>query len=142
MPRFEIFSHNTIIGWSELESGDPPVCVAFGRFLPSPEYKKIKSAIVASSEESQEHLALSIRLTAGGEVFQPSGGIHITDLSAELGEEGMLVEAVGIAYPQYQQIFPEHISAYVKRNYASSQAEPGIEARFSIYPDSPKEKSP
>ena len=38
MPRFEVWHHAQLIGWSELESGDPPMGVAFGLFIPAPAY--------------------------------------------------------------------------------------------------------
>jgi hypothetical protein len=56
-------------------------------------------------------LALSVRV-AGGALLEPSGGVGLRDFSAQLGEEGIEVEVLGIGYPQYEELFPEHIAAY------------------------------
>jgi len=42
----------------------------------------------------------------------PSVGSYVRDLSAELGDEGLEVEALGIPYPLYESLFPEHVRAY------------------------------
>jgi hypothetical protein len=40
--RFEVKLGNEIIGFSELEGGDPPMGVASGRFVPTPAYTSIQ----------------------------------------------------------------------------------------------------
>ncbi len=41
--RFEVKLGSEIIGFSELERGDPPMGVASGRFVPTPAYASIQS---------------------------------------------------------------------------------------------------
>jgi len=46
MARFEVLANGVLIGHSELESGDPPMGVAEGRFLPSPANTAIQPSVV------------------------------------------------------------------------------------------------
>lgn len=111
MPRFEVLSDSTLIGYSELECGDPPMGVALGRFVPLPAYDSIKPLVVTSSEGDQSHLHFSVQL-AGGSVLSAQGGVQLIDFSAELGPEGLQVHVLGIGYPLYQELFPTHVAAY------------------------------
>src|SRR5512133_4403840 len=112
MPRFEILAGNTLVGHSELERGDPPMGVAGGKLLPSPEYSIIQASVIARREGSQAHLGLVVRLVGGRDV-PAQGGVHIADYSAELGiEDGLEIDVFGIGYPLYEELFPEHVAAY------------------------------
>jgi hypothetical protein len=111
MPRFEVLASSTVIGHSDLESGDPPMGAACGRFNPLPSYSQVKEACVAARDSYQDHLALSVRLV-GGEPLPAQGGVQILDFSAELGAEEIEVHVVGIGYPLYQELFPGHVLAY------------------------------
>jgi hypothetical protein len=114
MPRFEVLSGSTLVGYSELEAGDPPMGVALGRFIPLLAYDSIKSAVVATSEADQSNLHLSVCL-ADGSVLPAQGGVQIVDFSAELGPEGLQVHVLGIGYPLYQELFPAHVAAYERQ---------------------------
>jgi hypothetical protein len=111
MPRFEVFAEDTLIGYSELELGDAPMGVAEGKFLPSPAYATIQAAVVAARERSQDHLSLAVRV-AGGCNLPAQGGVQIIDYSAELGVDGLQVCVLGIGYPLYGELFPQHVTAY------------------------------
>jgi len=118
MPRFEIYSDGTLIGYSDLEHGDAPMGVASGRLTPLPTFEEIRKFVVIDLKQreipSQKHLKLTIRDTAGGEIAS-SGGVQIMDCSAELGPEGLLVEILGVGYPLYEELFPQHVNAYRER---------------------------
>lgn len=115
MPRFEVYSDSSLVGWSELELGDAPMGVAFGRFLPAPAYAAIQSVVVAAATGPlPEELRLSIR-EANGSVLQASGGVHIADCSPELGADGMEVSILGVSSPSYEEVFPEHVAAYERQ---------------------------
>ena len=120
MSRFGIYSGSTIIGYSELEGGDPPMGCAAGRFLPLPNYSSVKAScrIDPHSENvsPQEHLALSVRLV-GGDVIPAQGGVHIFDYSNQLEGDAIEVHVDGIPYPLYEELFPEHVAAY-KRQFS------------------------
>jgi hypothetical protein len=115
MPRFEIHSDGVLVGYSDLEGGDPPMGVAGGKFMPVRAYDQIRSFTCLSPSQrqipSQECLKLVVR-DSGGREIPSSGGIQITDYSAELGPEGLVVEVLGIGYPLYEELFPEHVAAY------------------------------
>ncbi|GFE79568.1 hypothetical protein GCM10011487_15680 [Steroidobacter agaridevorans] len=105
MARFNVYRGEEMIGGSDLEFGDPPMGVAFGRFIPNERYK---GAGAASSG------VLSV-CTASGVLIEASGGVHLEDQSAELGPDGMEVSVLGIASPEYGTLFPEHVTAYEHR---------------------------
>jgi hypothetical protein len=111
MSRFEVFSGTTLIGYSDLESGDPPMGVALGRFTPLPSYASIKKAVVAARERDQSDLCLSVR-ASNGLILPAQNGVQILDFSAELGAEELEVHVVGIGYPLYQELFPSHVKTY------------------------------
>ena len=115
MPRFEVLSGSIPVGHSELEYGDAPMGVAYGRFFPLPAYAKIQRAVIAAREGgSQADLSLEVR-PSGGETLPAQGGVSIRDFSAELGPEGLEVEVLGIGYPLYEELFPGHVAAYKAR---------------------------
>jgi hypothetical protein len=109
--RFEVLANGVLVGGSELEAGDPPMGVASGRFVPCPAYSTIQSSVVKSRDDFQMHLALLVRLKNGADV-PSAGGVRITDYSAELGDEGLEIEVLGIPYPLYGELFPEQVAAY------------------------------
>jgi hypothetical protein len=78
VPQFEVLANTTAIGYSEQESGDPPMGVATGRFLPLPIYEALQPMVVATRNSSQTHLALTVR-TADGHAIPAQGGIQIND---------------------------------------------------------------
>jgi hypothetical protein len=120
MSRFEVYSGSTIIGYSELEAGDPPMGCAGGRFLPLPSYAPLKMSCLidphSGSVSSQEHLALSVRLV-GGDVIPAQGGVLILDYSDDTDRSAIEVDVQGIPYPLYEELFPEHVAAY-KRQFS------------------------
>jgi hypothetical protein len=94
-----------------LENGDPPMGVAFGKFLPTPEYDEIRKFVIDVRDEVQSHLELRI-VEVGGQELVCQGGIRISDYSNDLGLEGLEVTAFGIGYPRYAELFPERVAAY------------------------------
>lgn len=113
MSQYRILWDGALIGYSALESGDPPMGVAFGKFLPLPEYGAVQARCIASRGMSQEHLPLSATQSDGQ--LLPALGISILDCSIELGASEIEVELVGIGYPLYEQLFPNQLSAYAKQ---------------------------
>jgi hypothetical protein len=113
MHRYAVFSAGKLVGHSALEGGDPPMGVAIGRFFPQPEYERVKAAVVAAFDSSQDHLHLSIVDTESGSPLPAEGGIQVLDASDDIGPEAMQVHVLGIAYPLYEQLFPGRHAAYV-----------------------------
>jgi hypothetical protein len=112
-PRFDIYSKELLIGWSELELGDAPMGVAFGRFIPTPNYDDIRPLVIASGGMTQEGLHLSARLP--NDTPLKCVAVCITDYSADLGASGLEVSVLGISDPPYDQLFPHHVSAYERQ---------------------------
>jgi hypothetical protein len=112
--RFEVKLGNEIIGYSELEAGDPPMGVAGGRFLPTAAYSSIQPHCIAHRENWEPIPGLSVRLTEGAPIAC-SGPIHIIDFSPEFGEMGLQIEVCGITSPPYSELFPHHVEAYKKQ---------------------------
>ena len=112
MPRFAIYSDSSLVGWSELEHGDPPMSVAFGRFLQAPAYIAIQPIVVAAATGPlPEELRLSVR-DANGSVVEATGGVHIVDCSPELGPDAIEVSILGVLYPKCEELFSEHVATY------------------------------
>ncbi|MFK4135294.1 hypothetical protein ACI2KR_23890 [Pseudomonas luteola] len=110
MRRFKVFCGSTLIGWSDLEAGDPSMGVAFGQFIPTSAYADFQGLPI----ESQSHTSLSIT-TAENTPIEASGGIHIEDLLSQLGEQAIEITALGIESTAYESLFPEHVLAYKRQ---------------------------
>lgn len=113
MQRFGIYSKELLVGWSALELGDPPMGVAFGRFVPAPSYRLIQAQVIAAQGPASEGLHLSAR-DADGTLLECIG-VCVTDYSAELGASGREVSVLGLSNPPYAQLFPQHVAAYERQ---------------------------
>lgn len=88
--------------------------VAFGKFVPTAAYDAIQPYCLVKQGTYSGVAGLTIEVE-GRERIECSGGVHIMDFSAELGEPLIEVHVNGIPYPQYAEIFPYHVQAYNKR---------------------------
>ena len=111
--RFTVKLAGHIIGFSELEQGDAPMGVAFGKFIPTAAYGAIQPYCLVKQGEYSGVTGLTAEME-GGEQIECSGGVHIMDFSSELGEPAIEVHVNGIPYPRYGEIFPHHVNAYNK----------------------------
>lgn len=109
MAKFAVYSGNVLVGYSELESGDAPMGVAFGVFEPLSAYSKIQTEC-SLNHIDQSHLQLSIQTEAG--VAIPCDGVGILDSSAESDPSDIEVNILGIPYPLYEELFPQHVEKY------------------------------
>ncbi|PPC76971.1 hypothetical protein C4K68_12715 [Pokkaliibacter plantistimulans] len=109
--KFKLFAKNKMIGETLLESGDPPMGVAFGELIPTEEYSKYQSLFEAQDHSGIKDLNLSI-MTETGIALEPVGGIGIEDYSREMGEQCIQVNVLGIESTVYGQLFPAHVAAY------------------------------
>lgn len=99
MPRFDIYSKELLVGWSEFELGDPPMGVAFGKFIPTPAYRLIQTQVIAAEGMALEDLHLSAR--APGGMPLECIAVCIGDYSAEFGAGELEVSVLGISDPPY-----------------------------------------
>ncbi len=107
MSTFSIYSHEVLVGHSSLELGDPPMGVAFGLFRPVPEYSTIRAECIANHAD-QTHLALTVR-TENNTVLTCAG---VCIMDCDDGPDSIEVNVLGISYPAYETLFPEHVAAY------------------------------
>ena len=89
--------------------------VAIGRFFPLVAYRAIQASVVAARDGSgsQSHLALAVR-PVGGAVLPAEGGVQLVDFSSELGPEAIEVHVLGVGYPLYEELSPQHVAAYAR----------------------------
>ena len=78
--------------------------IAFGRFFPVAAYASIQ-AECASNHEDQTNLHLSVAAPSG-EIIQ-CVGVGILD-----GGRDIEVSVLGISYPSYAELFPQHVAQY------------------------------
>ena len=109
MAKFSIYSQDLLIGHSLLESGDAPMGVALGAFEPALGYEKVQEFCKANLAD-QSSLQLSVK-TESGKVI-PCAGVGILDCSEEPALSYIEVNVLGIPYPLYEQLFPQHVQAY------------------------------
>ena len=107
--RFEVKLGDEIIGFAELEAGDPPMGVAGGRFLPTPAYSSIQRHCIQHRDSWVPIPGLAVSMPDGGPI-ECQSGVVILDYSAELDE--IQIEVSGIPYPLYGELFPQHVQAY------------------------------
>lgn len=98
--KFEIVAGDVVIGWSELEYGDPPMGVAHGRLNVTTAYGSTPTG------------ALLRARPVGESFFEPIGGVHIEDLRADLGPDEIEVSVLGLDHETYARYFAHHIRVY------------------------------
>ncbi|CAA2143503.1 hypothetical protein [Methylobacterium bullatum] len=108
---YGIVAHGEVIGHSELESGDPPMGVAFGRFFPAAGFDAFVRTVPPDEAEGDEVLiwnALSATSPEG--VVIDCAGVAV--FCYALGDEVDLeVTVLGISSPPYGKLFPNRVDA-------------------------------
>jgi hypothetical protein len=118
MGTFSVFAGKVLVGQSMLEFGDPPMGVAFGKFQPVAAYAEIQRECQIN-HTNQDHLALSVRTEAGAVV--PCAGVSILHSSVESQPVEIEVNVLGIPYPLYGELFPQHVES-CERQFPSNRA--------------------
>jgi len=125
--KYNIYADGELIGWSELEGGDPPMGVAFGDFHPEPSYEKLRQIFqkyhgsgVHETPDGQLEMewpvATVVRIVAedGGQLHPI--GFGITDLNGDLppghAPIDLHVALEGIPSEEYKKYFSGHWDAY------------------------------
>jgi hypothetical protein len=111
MYRFELHSGADLIGWSNLEGGDPPMGVAFGRFVPSSAFDAMRPT-ATDNLGNQVYRDVAVH-SADGELPN-EGGVVIVDGTKRFGRDAREVMIQGIPYPLYEILFPLHVEEYRK----------------------------
>lgn len=110
MARFSIYSGMMLVGYSSLESGDPPMGVAFGQFEPTPGYLAIQNEC-RTNHLDQSNLTLSVKTEAG--LVVPSMAIAILDFTEDLLPDCIEISILGIPTAFYEALFPDHVIKYM-----------------------------
>jgi len=98
--RFDVVVDDVVVGWTALESGDPPIGVARGQLHPNDAYGDVKPGS-------------SFRVRAvGGEFLEPSAGVHVEDCSADSGADAIEISVLGLDSAIYETYFAAHVRAY------------------------------
>ena len=92
---FSGFANDEMIGTTQLESGDPPMGVAFGMMIPGDAYIKYRSFFTREDGNAVGQLNLYV-MSESGEKLEPCSGIGILDYSEEAGEVMIEVNVLGL----------------------------------------------
>ncbi len=110
--QFKVFVDNKLIGESELENGDPPMGVAFGKFHPTAAYWTHQEIFKKQDYPAIKRLNITVK-DANGEILQPCSGVGIIDYSDE--NTDIEINVLGLDFDIYKKLFPHHISNYRAR---------------------------
>lgn len=105
MKRFEVYSGNTLVGWSDLEGVDRSMGTAYGTFVAAGGYASIRGAVIALRGINQGELDLSVRVSGSGRL--QCEFIHIADHLDEVAVGEIEVSAHGINNPKIDELFPQ-----------------------------------
>jgi hypothetical protein len=53
-----------------------------------------------------------VRPEGDEQLLEPTGGVHIEDLSPDFGQEGIEVSVLGLGAEAYKRFFPHHVKSY------------------------------
>jgi hypothetical protein len=79
MREFRVYSGATLVGTSNLEHGNAPMGVAFGRFFPAAAYASIQAVRWCGNTRRRRRIEVNV---------------------------------LGISYPSYAELFPQHVAQY------------------------------
>jgi len=104
---FGIFYGDVLIGRSELESGDPPMGVAFGRFEPTDAFAPLRNAMKPARDGAgkEQRDARYLEGVCGSHVEVSEYGEADNPIAWE-------ATCYGIGRPPYEELFPHHLEAY------------------------------
>lgn len=109
MAKYMVYSKGVLVGHSLLEHGDAPMGVAFGEFIPNNSYSEIQSECMTNHAD-QSALDLSVRTELGVEIS--CAGAAVLDYSADSDQPYAEVNVLGVPYPLYGELFPDHVARY------------------------------
>ena len=115
---YAIYLGDVLVGRSALETGDPPMGVASGAFQPTPQFSPLHARGVPAVDGEGKPIAdvlvwegLSAK-TPDGADLECEGGVSITGYCPASSPWELEVFCLGIPYPLYEEIFPEHVKSY------------------------------
>lgn len=114
---FSIFHGDVLISRSELENGDPPMGVAFGRFVPTDAFAALRSVMKpgrdgAGKEQPDIRYIASLRAKTANGIELRCSGVAVCEYSEATDPFALEVSCLGIEEPPYKELFPDHVEAY------------------------------
>ena len=105
---FAVYFEGILIGHSAFETGDPPMSVAEGRFIPTAAYSAFRERLL--DEDGVRRLIGDIEVYLSDGSKLPTTSAYL--LEADLGETGTehLIYAVGVS--NYATYFPGYLERY------------------------------
>jgi len=115
---YAIYSGETLIGHSELEGGDAPMGVAFGKLVPTEAFGGIRGAAEPGNVLKKNSIknirawrGLSVR-TPNGDALECQMGVQVLEHGEAKNPYALEVYCSGIPYPLYEELFPHHVKEY------------------------------
>ncbi|MDD9907215.1 MAG: hypothetical protein OXT06_26865 [Rhodospirillaceae bacterium] len=110
---FQIFHDGQHIGNSALETGDPPMGAAGGEFIPSNAFETFR-ANVEPEPDNNDNIKRWAGLALATSEGEPIECIGVALFEYDFGDHMELeVDAVGIGYPLYEELFPGRHAKYI-----------------------------
>lgn len=114
---FRIFHRDVLIGRSELESGDPPMGVAVGRFEPTDAFASLRDAMKpardgAGKERRDMRFLVDVRARSADGTALVCSHVEVCEYGEADHPLGWEVTCFGIEHPHYEELFPHHVKAY------------------------------
>jgi hypothetical protein len=106
--RFAVKLGTEVVGSSVIDSGDPSMGCAYGKFVPTAAYGAIQQHCIRCRENWEPIPGLRVE-EARGIALECSGGFQIADFSPELGSEGIELHLLGITVPPCAELFPDDL---------------------------------
>lgn len=106
---YSVYAGSDLIGHTALESGDAPMGVAFGLFIPSDGYARVKN-VCQQNHGDQSELQLAVATEAGDTI--PAIGVSVLDYTVLVNEPEIQVNLIGVEVGLYEALFPKHVQAY------------------------------
>jgi len=101
---YSVFLGDKLIGHSDFERRDSSMGGAVGKFHPTAEYARVRSACIAAwTDRSQECLGLRVQ-TSRGDVIPSQGGVMLLDAEGIPISE-VEVEIAGVPSAFYERLF-------------------------------------
>ncbi|MGJ8532427.1 MAG: hypothetical protein ACSHYC_09630 [Alphaproteobacteria bacterium] len=118
---FQVFSDGKLIGHSALEGGDPPMGCAEGRFFPNEKFEEFQSRVLPElDDDPQLRRWIGLSVSTDGGVQIECIGVALFELDFGNYKE-LRVDAIGIGYPLYEELFPGRHAAYAASFDQSNQ---------------------
>jgi len=114
---FDIFHGDVLIGRSELERGDPPMGVAYGRFEPTDAFLPLRNAMKPArdgygKEQSDERYLVGVCARSADGIALVCSHVEVCEYGEADNPLGWEVSCLGIERPPYKEFFPHHVKAY------------------------------